>query len=208
MKEIAAGDEVFETLLTEGEVYVPMDIGPAIRRWAEPYRRPLADKGIALVVDIPEGIHFTAIVDCKLLKILVDNLLQNAVKYTDYGSVAVRLSMGSMELGRSGGDHRSGIILEVSDTGIGIPEGDMEHVFLRGARASNVLNQRPGTGKGLWIVGLIARCMSGGYQVSSHEREGSTFRILIPPLQPAGPDKDLPVQSNSDTHIGLLRRSS
>lgn len=101
---------------------------------------------------------------------ILNNLLSNAVKFTPKGgSIAVRLSQPTPEWMR----------LEVSDTGIGIPERDLEHIFDRFYQSTN--NTSPqGSGIGLCLVRQYAEMHGGHVGVTSREGHGSTFRVEIP----------------------------
>jgi signal transduction histidine kinase len=104
---------------------------------------------------------------------VLDNLLSNALKFTPpCGRVDVRVSSAP---GRA--------VLEVEDTGIGIPAREREHVFERFFRASTTaVRAIPGTGLGLAIVKAIVDAHGGTVAVTSTEATGSLFRIEFPLL--------------------------
>jgi len=122
------------------------------------------------------------------------NLLDNAVKYSPARSVVeVR--------GRQDGDW---VEISVKDTGIGIPEADLEHIFERfyrveGARSRHV----GGTGLGLAIVRHVVGLHRGEVRVESEEGEGSTFVVRLP----AGPPLAAPSKSAAQTN-GSARSAS
>jgi signal transduction histidine kinase len=102
---------------------------------------------------------------------MVTNLLFNAVKYTpEYGTV--HLQAGSSE------EH---VRVEITDTGIGIPAEELEHVFDEFFRASNAIQgKHEGGGLGLSIVKQIVESHGGTISVKSDEGRGSTFTVLLP----------------------------
>jgi signal transduction histidine kinase len=102
---------------------------------------------------------------------MVTNILLNAIKYTPEN--------GKVELNARG---KGGVFeVEISDTGIGIPEGDIEHVFDEFFRATNARKvERDGTGLGLSIVKQIVERHDGKIEVESKEGVGSKFRITLP----------------------------
>ena len=102
---------------------------------------------------------------------VLDNLISNALKFTPAGGrVDVRV------LGSSGG-----AVLEVSDTGIGLPPGDAERIFERFFRTTQaVTEQIPGTGLGLFIARAIAEAHGGSISASARDGGGTTFRIRLP----------------------------
>jgi signal transduction histidine kinase len=101
---------------------------------------------------------------------LVVNLLSNAVKYTKQGGVTV-------SLGRDGDRVR----LDVADTGIGIPQDALPHLFQEFYRASNAKAvEESGTGLGLSIVKLLVERYGGQIAVASQEGKGTTFTVSLP----------------------------
>lgn len=114
---------------------------------------------------------------------LLDNLLENAAKYSpDGGSIQVRV----WQEGEEG--HFS-----VSDRGIGIPTADLPHVFDRYHRASNVDDRRyAGMGLGLYISRAIAEQHGGCIRAESIPGEGSTFHVVLPLTTPAVPSTNDP----------------
>jgi signal transduction histidine kinase len=126
-------------------------------------------KGIDLVLEtdgrpVVEG-------DPRRLGQIVGNLVSNAVKYTP--------ADGRVEV-RSFSDNGSGVI-EVSDTGIGIPVEEQDRLFQRFFRASTALeNDIPGTGLGLAIAQSIAELHGGSLTCRSEDGSGSIFRLELP----------------------------
>ncbi|HEY7149311.1 MAG TPA: ATP-binding protein [Gaiellaceae bacterium] len=102
---------------------------------------------------------------------VLDNLVSNALKFTpEGGTVQVRTSAEE--------DH---VVLEVEDTGIGIPAADQSRLFERFYRTSVAEDQAiPGTGLGLAIVKAIVDAHSGRISISSREGVGTTFRVELP----------------------------
>jgi two-component system, OmpR family, sensor histidine kinase SenX3 len=109
------------------------------------------------------------------------NLLDNAVKYSESGSVV------TVETDRDGDD----VAIVVSDHGIGVPSRDLERIFERFYRVDQARSRDTGgTGLGLAIVRHVAQVHGGDVTVDSIEGEGSTFRLMLPvaPVQhPAEP---------------------
>jgi signal transduction histidine kinase len=107
---------------------------------------------------------------------VVANLIDNAVKYSPNGGhIVVRASVERA-------DARDVAILEVQDAGIGIPAQDIERVFDRFQRASNVEGRIGGTGIGLASVRHIVASHGGSIDVHSEENRGSVFRVHLPLL--------------------------
>ncbi|HVC88775.1 MAG TPA: ATP-binding protein, partial [Gaiellaceae bacterium] len=109
--------------------------------------------------------------DHERLSQLVGNLLSNALKFTPAG--------GSVKV-RTFTDERC-IVVEVEDTGIGIPEAEQERLFQRFFRSSTATEQAiPGTGLGLVISRAIAEAHGGSISVSSKPGQGTCFRFELP----------------------------
>ena len=129
------------------------------------------EKGIGLdfaaASEIPEAISS----DPTRLRQIVTNLLSNAIKFTESGGVKVRLSMS-----------REHLVLEVTDSGIGLPADAYESIFDEFVQADSSVTRRfGGTGLGLPISRRYARMLGGDITVTSVVGEGSTFRVEIDP---------------------------
>jgi two-component system sensor histidine kinase SenX3 len=121
------------------------------------------------VVTVPPELELLG--DRRQLTSALFNLLENAVKYSDCGSV--------VEV-RAAGDGAE-VALVVQDHGIGIPAKDLQRIFERFYRVDQARSrQTGGTGLGLAIVRHVARNHRGDVTVSSREGEGSTFMLVLP----------------------------
>jgi signal transduction histidine kinase len=111
--------------------------------------------------------------DAHLLRQLVGNLVDNAIKFTDRGSVEVTV-----------GEEGEWARLEVSDSGLGIPEAERGHLFERFYRADKARSRDvPGTGLGLAIVRSIARVHGGDATAEKAPGGGALFRVLLPRMK-------------------------
>ncbi len=126
---------------------------------------------IELGVHVAAGHELRLSIDRKRIGQVVDNLLSNAVKFTpDGGSVGIRLV--------SDNGHAR---VEVSDTGIGIPEAEQARLFERFFRTEAASGQAfQGTGLGLAISKAIVEAHGGQIAVASAEGVGTTFSVLLP----------------------------
>lgn len=135
--------------------------------------------------------------DAKLLYQLFSNLLSNAVKYSPGGgAIEVEAEMRVDE-----------IVVAVADRGIGVPANDLERLFERYHRGSNV-SGIVGTGVGLYLVKMVADLHRGRVEVTSAEGAGSRFTVHLPvkpaeamkavsPVEPAGA-RETPVEIAAD----------
>ena len=119
----------------------------------------------------PEPPAHRIVCDQRQLTSALVNLIDNAIKYSDRGSI--------VEVGATSEGDRA--ILTVRDYGIGIPTRDLERVFERFYRVDRARNRATGgTGLGLSIVRHIAQAHGGEVTVDSHEGEGSLFSLYVP----------------------------
>jgi signal transduction histidine kinase len=111
--------------------------------------------------------------DAMRLKEVISNLLQNAVKYTDHGSVTVRMEKVPT---------KDSLLIEVADTGMGISEQHLTSIFepFMQAHKTSTTNSRGGIGLGLSIVKKHLEQIRGVISVESELGKGSTFRIVLP----------------------------
>ena len=107
--------------------------------------------------------------DPKLLSQVFDNLLSNAIKYSPGTGTATITARAEDEQ----------LVVEVADNGIGIPAGDINHLFERYYRGSNV-SGIVGTGVGLNLVKMVVDLHSGEISVESEEGKGSRFTVRLP----------------------------
>jgi two-component system phosphate regulon sensor histidine kinase PhoR len=168
---------IVEDLLKLGELETPgvrldlgdLDLESLARRVADLFAARTRDKGLDLTVEAEPHLP-TVRADAFQIEQLLINLVDNAVKYTEKGGVVIGLRT---ENGKA--------VLEVRDTGPGIPEEHRERIFERFYRVdksrSRVLG---GTGLGLSIVKHIVQLHDGMIEVCGEEGKGTTFVIRLP----------------------------
>jgi PAS domain S-box-containing protein len=109
-------------------------------------------------------------VDNDHVREVIDNLTENAIKYTPAGEVTVDIT---------GTDDK--VVISVTDSGIGIPAEDMPHLFQKFYRVNNAeTNQIGGTGLGLYLCRRLAETMGGRIWLESEYKKGSTFFLELP----------------------------
>ncbi|MCB9795030.1 MAG: response regulator [Alphaproteobacteria bacterium] len=126
---------------------------------------------------------------------IVTNLISNAVKYTELGGVSVRAFM-------DGGSPRAAqLVVEVEDTGPGVPEVQRDEVFVAFERGEDgVRSQKKGVGLGLAISRQLAEIMGGTLSLHAGGQGGALFRLQVPVevlTDPAEPVEVLPLLSES-----------
>ncbi|MDY6399184.1 MAG: ATP-binding protein [Synergistales bacterium] len=136
-------------------------------------------KDIEFNIDVDENLPDVYFGDEMRMRLIIQNLLTNAVKYTDSGSVDFSVSRAKSEVIKPG----SNILLKivVKDTGIGIKKEDLDKIFRRFERVNLEHNSTiEGTGLGLAIVQLLCSKMGGKINLESEYGKGSTFTLTIP----------------------------
>ena len=134
-------------------------------------------KGLVFTADISPSMMSMLEGDKNHLKQIVTNFLTNAVKYTQCGSVTLSAETSV----RNDNNETAVLKITVSDTGIGIPEKELSHIFKVFGRGKNAVEYAvEGTGLGLAIAKDLADSMGGRLIVESCEGKGSTFGIEIP----------------------------
>jgi PAS domain S-box-containing protein len=137
-----------------------------------------AQKRLELKTDIEDSLPDITGDRDRLIQVLI-NILSNAVKFTDYGSVTAQARMVSEKESTGGG--RRVIEIAVADTGIGIAPEDMEKVFEKFKQVGETLTGRPrGTGLGLPICRQIVEHHGGRIWVESRPGAGSRFIFTLP----------------------------
>ena len=133
-------------------------------------------KGLELVVAYSPDLPTALTGDPGRLRQILVNLVSNAVKFTERGQVAVRVSSA----GAAVGDWCT-VQFEVADTGIGIAPTDQEHILEAFSQADASTTRRyGGTGLGLAICRQLAEAMGGTMTLESRPGRGSTFRVTVP----------------------------
>jgi signal transduction histidine kinase len=133
------------------------------------FQKPVWDKQINLFIKIPKEQTFF-LGDRLQIRKLIENLLENAIKYTPpKGNVTIRSEVVEDQL-----------LFQVSDTGIGIPPTEQKKIFEKFFRGSNVARNCDGTGLGLSIVQSIVNNHQGRIWVDSTLGNGTTFSVLLP----------------------------
>lgn len=138
-------------------------------------------KGIALTLDCAPGLPEFVHADPKRLRQVLINLVTNAIKFTDHGSVTLKV------------EYRNQLAtFTVIDTGIGIAPEDAARIFTPFERVGGPAAERPGVGLGLAITQALVHMMGGDIRVESAPGAGSRFAVrlllsqpLTPPIIPA-----------------------
>ena len=185
-------------LKLENEVFDPMEI---MEQLQVSYRNQAEEKGLSFEFHTKNNINGAVIGDSNRLAQIVNNLLDNAIKFTPQGSVRVDLET------REGTGNTLELILKVTDTGIGIAAEKMETIF-ESLTQESINNKRKygGLGLGLYIIKVLVDMHKGKIHMESNRSVGTTCILSLSyPLaqKPVALPKQFPVDGYDlqDSHI-------
>jgi PAS domain S-box-containing protein len=174
------------------------------RQAVELLRPRAAEKGLALTLSIADDVPGEIVTDGMRLRQILLNLLANAIKFTERGSVGLTLKM------REGRGQDGGLIcFEVRDTGVGIEAPELQRIFEPFYQATRGAARPGGVGLGLAIARQLAIQMGGVLTARSAPGEGSAFTLVLPPRPAEAAADSLAAQPAALTgHILLAEDTS
>ncbi len=131
-------------------------------------------KGLELSIDQTSSFPRFVRADQSKLRQIIINIVGNAIKFTEQGSIKIHLSVLTLTVGS-----KSKLLFEVTDTGSGIAAEELEHIFQPFEQAMVGKNIQEGTGLGLVITREYVKRLGGEISVDSELGKGSTFRFTI-----------------------------
>jgi len=150
-------------------LFAPVDLAACTAEMAAMFESAIEAAGLRMTVDCP-ALSTLMWIDAAMWEKIVPNLLSNAFKFTLHGEI--RVSVRETET------HAQ---IEVSDTGVGIPEAELPRIFERFHRVSGATGRtHEGAGIGLALVRELVELHGGTVHVESRLGKGTTFRIHIP----------------------------
>jgi PAS domain S-box-containing protein len=153
---------------------VPFRMQDIVGHTLELFQTKADEKSIRLISEVDRQVPDALIGDPTRLSQILNNLVSNAIKFTDQGEVAVKLSL------RSRRDQQVTLDFEVRDSGIGIPEKSLDTIFESFTQASSDTTRKfGGTGLGLTIVKRLIELQGGSISVRSKVGQGTTFAFHI-----------------------------
>ena len=155
-------------------VLAPHPVRELVQNTADFFAISAAQKGLALAVSVPDEAPEMLVCDGLRLKQILNNLLSNALKFTEQGEVRLEVEPQGVQLR-----------FHVIDTGPGIPEHLHELIFEKFRQGSaQVSSEHGGTGLGLALSRALAELMQGELSVSSVPGEGARFTLTLPCTTP------------------------
>ena len=138
------------------------------------FSKQTADKGIELILSMPQNQTYQLVGDVQRLDQVLINLVRNAIKFTAQGSILVEATFGLMMAGRIS------LNIEVRDTGVGIPADRLPYLFEPFVQADGSTSRHyGGSGLGLTICKRLVEMMDGHIQVESTVGTGSVFSFSV-----------------------------
>ena len=155
-------------------------------------------KNIGLYMNYDYKLPLQITTDVEKLRQILNNLISNAVKYTNYGSVEVKVSLVEKNA------PYINVLFEIIDTGIGIEESDKKQITREFYQVADKLNKNPsGTGLGLSIASDLIQFLKGSLKVSSQKNVGSNFSFQLMMYAPAYEERQ-----KIDAHVLLVDMTS
>lgn len=155
-------------------VLAPCDLKSLVMDVLDMMRGRAEEKLLGLALEESPGVPRYVLADAARLREVLINLLGNAIKYTEHGSITLRSSAQPV-----GPAERMRLRFEIEDTGVGIVAEDQERIFKPFEQVARPSRQK-GTGLGLAITRHLVELMGGTIRVESTPGKGSWFRVEIP----------------------------
>ncbi|AEE17502.1 hybrid sensor histidine kinase/response regulator [Treponema brennaborense] len=160
--------------------YIPCAVGTLTEQIVDLLCIEAHNKGLELVTDIADSVPETIIGDPVRIQQILLNLVKNAVKFTQSGYVAVKVSA------RKGADGAGTLSFQVIDSGIGVSDSAKKLIFKEFVQAdASTTRKYGGTGLGLAISTRLAALMNGKITVTDNEDGGAVFTFTLPYERPA-----------------------
>nr|CRH04536.1 putative histidine kinase with PAS sensor domain [Candidatus Magnetococcus massalia] len=153
----------------------PCDISPLLAELHDEIEEKAQEKGLSLEMDISPTLPTEIMLDNARVQHALSNLLSNAVKFTHEGTITLNAWYDGEPTARSGTLH-----FVINDTGVGIPEEQIQAIFEPFNQGDLRSNIRGGVGLGLTITKRLVDLMEGTIHVTSEPDQGSTFHIQLP----------------------------
>lgn len=183
---------------------IPIDLRAVVREVCGVLEHPALAAGVELICDVAPEVPPTVTGDQLRIRQILFNLAGNAVKFTEDGEVLVRLGVRPAEAGIA----QPHLLLEVQDTGIGIPENKLAKIFEGFSQADESTTRRfGGSGLGTTIARQLTLLMQGAIGVDSVEGEGSLFWVRLPLLGGEMPQAPAPAARLRGLHALVVERN-
>ena len=154
--------------------FIPFDVKSMVREIVKSLEMRAYEKGLELASHAQPAIPDIVVGDPLRLRQVIVNLVSNAIKFTESGTIGVDMKLGSIS------DSEVQLSIAVKDTGIGVPEDKQRLIFESFAQVDGSMTRRyGGTGLGLPISNKLVQLMGGDLRVKSGGEQGSTFFFRV-----------------------------
>ncbi len=188
------------------EIYpTPVNLPKLLDSVVSVMRLETQQKEIEFIYDAPHDLPVAALADEKRLRQILLNLLDNAVKFTNEGTVELIIKNGEL---RMENDKTTSVLhFSITDTGIGITADQLAKIFKPFEQVGDVEQKQKGTGLGLAISRQLVNLMGGEIRVESEVGHGSTFwfEITVPVLEKTVLEKESEEQHSITGYQGQQR---
>ncbi len=148
----------------------PQEVVGLANELTDTHRAHAQTKGLGLTLSVEEGVPASVVMDVQRVRQILNNLLNNAIKFTDNGRIDMVVRVAGSKLA-----------FDVSDTGRGIPRECQDQIFEKFRQLDQfVTREHEGTGLGLALARELAHLLGGDITVDSRLGEGSTFTLYLP----------------------------
>jgi len=154
--------------------YIDFNLRDELGNFAEAIAFRAQEKGVELILDVTNVERKIISGDAGRIRQILSNIVGNSIKFTSKGYILIKASLNVVD------DEKARLIIEMSDTGIGIPEDKIDSLFDSFSQVdASTTRKYGGTGLGLAIVKKLCELMDGRVDVKSREGKGSTFTVDI-----------------------------
>jgi CheY-like chemotaxis protein/nitrogen-specific signal transduction histidine kinase len=167
-----------------------------------------AAKGLQSKIEISQALPSLVVGDPVRLRAALENLIDNAVKFTESGGVALAAAPARTARGKAGGKGRVGVVFAISDSGIGLTLQEARRLFRPFSQANvSIASRFGGAGLGLSSVKQLARSMGGDIAVTPRRGGGTTFTLTVTlsGVETAGPAHGISQDSRALAQMPSLR---
>ncbi len=159
---------------------LPISVETVVQTTLELFRAKAEEKGLALTAELPPTLPAVLTGDPLRLSQVLNNLVGNAVKFTEQGEIRIRVEQQKED------SSTVSLCFTVQDSGIGLGQDELDRLFHPFTQADGTISRKyGGTGLGLSISQSLVELMGGSISVSSRQDVGSTFNFIIPLGKPA-----------------------
>ncbi|MBU2493462.1 MAG: PAS domain S-box protein [Bacteroidetes bacterium] len=158
----------------------PFNLSQIVDEIIQPYKIQLKRTQVDVILEIDETLPEILIGDGRKIKQIINNLVSNAVKFTEHGTISINVKLEKTYEHRNNGTQNKLLHFIVSDTGLGIPEEKLDIIFENFTQIDGSFTRKySGTGLGLAIVKQLVEFMNGKIWVESIVGHGSHFHFVL-----------------------------